>query len=292
MLQIKKRSILAALIILLPVQISATADVILVDGKYHLLDYRLDDDLKVSGIIYVGGPWHYTTVDIVAGGVVGGNVSVGSLGVVNVLGGEVEGGMSLVDFGTINIIDGTVGGNVEIDGTIATMMISSSAIGGSIVQSKSSGRLFVSDTTIDGDFVTATAGPNLGISNVQVQGELQTIVSGFLSPSESTFLGGVRASNFSGLKLSNCYIGRQIIAEDHSVIALYGTDFKVDGVPVDYGRLSDYTSGHLTGLTYNGLPIDSDFLIEDYANIYLLPEPATLFLLAPGALMLRQKKKR
>ena len=58
-------------------------------------------------------------------------------------------------------------------------------------------------------------------------------------------------------------IGGDIIANDESIITLVGSDFAIDGEPVDYGRYfrADYPNGTLTGTLANGEHLGNYFEI-------------------------------
>jgi len=87
-------------------------------------------------------------------------------------------------------------------------------------------------------------------------------------------------------------IGAGIKIWNGGQITVFGTDFKINGQSVDYGRLtnSDYPSGILSGTLANGDPMDTHFEIYDNGSIFLTPEPSTLLLLGLGAVMLRRRK--
>ena len=88
-------------------------------------------------------------------------------------------------------------------------------------------------------------------------------------------------------------------------IYLYGDKFSDDGHPMQYGQsLRDYAAisgpnltGTVTGRLLDGLLINTPFIITAGANgpggdIIVVPEPATLCLLALGGLVLRKKRSK
>lgn len=90
-------------------------------------------------------------------------------------------------------------------------------------------------------------------------------------------------------------------------INFIGTDFAIDGMPVDYGQWfgpgGEYepiqgirTEGTLTGTLANGQYLDSEFRIYEDASISLvqapIPEPATILLLGLGALFLKRRRRK
>lgn len=64
-------------------------------------------------------------------------------------------------------------------------------------------------------------------------------------------------------------------AYDNGQITLFGNDFAIDGIPVDYGQYSGrYRWSTLTGTLFNGEILDCYFSIYDDASIILAPKPA------------------
>ena len=90
-----------------------------------------------------------------------------------------------------------------------------------------------------------------------------------------------------------------MVAASEGIMTIYGLDFAVDGQSVGYGELTSIFGGrnsnepyrHLTGTLFSSESIANDFRIGDNAKIVLVPEPATLFLLGLGAVMLRRKAR-
>jgi hypothetical protein len=80
-----------------------------------------------------------------------------------------------------------------------------------------------------------------------------------------------------------------------------GSSFAIDGSPVEYGRISSILNSgwqsepyrRITGILANGDLLNTQFKISnDTASIVLVPEPATLSLLAIGGMVLRMSRKR
>ena len=95
------------------------------------------------------------------------------------------------------------------------------------------------------------------------------------------------------------YIGSYCISVDSAVLTMHGSDFAIDSISVGYGELISILGGapqdepvrHLTGTLASGEPIDNYFYIGHDGEIILLPEPATIFLLALGGLALLGKRR-
>jgi len=121
--------------------------------------------------------------------------------------------------------------------------------------------------------------------------------------SQATISGGsitydLNASYDSEVFMSGGLIGDEIDVRDNSKVTIYGSDFEIDGVPVDYGRITMGTidefgnlTGVLTGILQSGDPLDNVFYIQPDAFIFLVPEPATLLLVGLGALCFRRRKR-
>jgi hypothetical protein len=75
-------------------------------------------------------------------------------------------------------------------------------------------------------------------------------------------------------------------------VFVHGSNFHIDGVPVDYGTITGPDFGHLTGDLLQGQISCGLMFLSDTATVTLIPEPATLTLLALGALTLSNKRRR
>lgn len=80
-----------------------------------------------------------------------------------------------------------------------------------------------------------------------------------------------------------------IIVGENGILTIEGTDFAVDGIPVDFSKVN-ISSGHITGMLDSGDILDTDFSILDSAQIYLMPEPSALLLLAAGVIFMRRNQ--
>ena len=83
---------------------------------------------------------------------------------------------------------------------------------------------------------------------------------------------------------------------DSSVITFIGADFAINGTPVAYGEYdtmgADWIHGTLTGTLADGVGKNQDFYIYDDSKIVLIPEPATLMLIAIGVPFLLKRSRR
>jgi PEP-CTERM motif-containing protein len=81
-----------------------------------------------------------------------------------------------------------------------------------------------------------------------------------------------------------------ILLHSDSQLFIYGSDFKLDQIPVDYGPIQT-SFGILTGNLPNG-PLELDFHRLDNATVTLIPEPTSLSLLLLGMGLVRRKRNR
>jgi hypothetical protein len=84
-------------------------------------------------------------------------------------------------------------------------------------------------------------------------------------------------------------------AIENGTFAFYGSDFLIDGKPLYPGRYfaSDFTQGQLTGILENGNALNAGLTFYgDTSSIVIIPEPATLSLLALGAIFMKRRNYR
>ncbi len=275
------------LLILFAISQTARAGIIYGDGQHHIISTSVEEDIIVVGYARVNEPFRSTTVDIVHEGKIGGDVTVGSFGFVNVAGGSIQGNVgSIADGGGIYISSGAIQGSVEVTG-VTSLHISSAHIGGNVYYGKSYDKFSITDSVIAGDVTTAAA--RSSISNTTIHGILRSVIAPKMVISDCSLYSGIEASSYSVFSLKQCGITGNITVNDHSVLIIRGNGFKVNGVDFVSGNLSPFYSGEVTGLSATGRLIDFDFTINDYAEIILIPEPSALILLGMGGLFLRKK---
>ena len=284
-----------SILIVLIVSGQARADLVRSDGQYHIIDTYIADNLTVFGYIRVDEPWRNTTVDIVANGDIDGDVTIGSLGIVNLAGGSIQGNLnSDGDLGNINISSGTVLGSIEVTG-VTPLHILSTDIGGNVYYGISSEDFSITDSIIDGDITTAAVNPSnwndVLISNTVVNGMLRSVVAPKMTVSGSLLQSGIQASSFSYFSIVDSGITGDVIADAYAIIRIEGESFQVDGLDFTHGILSSFGSGNVTGLANSGQLIDFDFSIIDNAEIILIPEPTALILFGIGSLFLKKRSK-
>jgi len=106
--------------------------------------------------------------------------------------------------------------------------------------------------------------------------------------------GNVTASGNACVELLGGYFNGDVTAgSGEATIILHGLDFAIDGLAVDLGRYyaSDFAAGRITGQMLNGDLLDCNFSISGNSSILLVPEPASLLLLAAGALSAFRRRR-
>ena len=113
---------------------------------------------------------------------------------------------------------------------------------------------------------------------------------------------GVSATDNASITVSGGVITEDLLngfnVYENGVIYIVGSNFQVNGQPISFGdKLSNYgLSGTISGVLTDGSSFNNTFVIHNTGNfagtadIVVIPEPATLSLLAIGALFSRKRK--
>lgn len=266
------------------------------DGGTYDIATTINDDIWVDW----ESPGMGTNVNFILGGNVTGQLKSFQDSKINVNGGDLTCEL-LNAFGRshISLSNGSIrtGGNLKLYDN-SQMDITGGSIFNSILQVYNDSYVSFSNGSINNSIsgkdtshivvYSGTVGSSLsGTEHCQID-MYGGNVNGYLTATDNTqinLFGGVINNSF---RVSNT-----------ARITIYGTDFAIDGVPVNYGELqsilgSSYSSEpsrHITGMLSNGGLLDNDFYIGYEGSITLIPEPSTIFLLIGAIPFIRRYKK-
>ena len=128
------------------------------------------------------------------------------------------------------------------------------------------------------------------VDNAIIQQSVYSAENSVVTISGGEIVGSISSSHNSTFIVEGGEIGNMIFANHYSQIYIYGSDFKINDVEVDYGEIG-VRSGLLTGTLSNSDLINNMFDIGADASVFLVPEPSTLCLLAFGSFLLRKTLK-
>jgi hypothetical protein len=190
-----------------------------------------------------------TTVAVVEGGVVGGDLTAEGVSIVLVSGGSVGGTLTGLQDAILAISDGSVGAVKANEYT--TVAIS----GGSVVGNLELG--FGASGTLDG----GTIGGNVFL-----------VIGGQLTVTGGTVVGGIFPNDGSHVTIrGGTFVGGLQARDDPGErFIIFGNHFAVDGQPVPFGPIAAL-GGTLTGTLQSGEPIETPFFHACY-------EPGTCFI--------------
>jgi hypothetical protein len=256
------------------------------DGLIHTIDSSIDGTLTVDYLTPGAG----TVVNVIDGDYVppapnepgfGLSVSAYENSVINLSGGWLYhvttfDNSSLFMSGGLVINSGAKGGRVNIRGN-SHAQISGGYI--SVVMfARDTSQVVISDGTV-GALVTADAG--------------QVSISG-------GSLGNVYSYGILPITITGGSVG--FLSASSGSFNIYGTNFAIDGLPVEFGEIQSVTDGSsqplepmrwLTGTLANGDMINSRFQILHSGSIHLMsiPEPGTLWVLGLSLVTLVRQRR-
>ena len=244
---------------------NALAEMILNDGKVHNIASRFYDAIIVDYLT----PGVYTTVNILEGAVdpLSRGIRAYSDSNVNMSGGSV-GHLYARETSRAVVSGGTIDENFwAMDGAEAILL------GGNV-----------------GGTFGATTGSHATMSGGQVGTSIDSSILSiheysYVTMSGGKVIGDLRVGQGGRLNWSGGTIGTDLyVFDDDSVLTIYGSQFAINGRPVDFGTISGFAFGDLSGLLANGDLIANVFSIDPGASIVLAPSAQVVPL--PGAALL------
>jgi hypothetical protein len=230
------------------------------DGEEHIIDYLVNSDISVEDSInniptkinFVAGA--RTGWESTQSGIAYHRINSYNNSVVNILGGIIDGGLVAYDNSHVFIQGGI------FDHSVWARDNSHLSISGGVIS----------------PWIAAYESSRINISGGKIEQDLIVQNNSYIA-----ITGGVIGSHI--------YMGLWDMPTK-AVIEIYGSNFKINGVDVGYGEVIE-DSGRISGILQNGDVIDNTFMIYDSnAKIILVPEPASLLLLALGGIALRYRR--
>jgi hypothetical protein len=208
-------------------------------------------------------PWgDPTSVELVAGGLVGRDLAAFETSSLTMSGGSVGQSLLAYDSSSLTMSGGSAAGDLATYDSASVTM---------------SGGLVAGDlATYDSASITMSGG--------SVAGDLATYDSSSVTMSGGSVMGELAALDSSSVTMSGGHVVSDLIAAHSSTVRIIGTGFAVDGVLVDFGPIAA-TYGTVTGTLKSGEPIDNRFF-RIGGTIALVPEPDAALLSIVAALSL------
>ncbi len=135
-----------------------------------------------------------------------------------------------------------------------------------------------------------------------IRGQLRTSGSCHVALSYGSIANGITnaivwAQGNSQITITGAEIGGDLLGHDEGKFVIFGKDFEIDGIPVDYGLIINESGGYpvtkqLYGILDNEEIINVDFALWGNSSILLVPEPLTILLFSLGGVFIRKSKKR
>lgn len=254
----KTKSILVGLAFLLLGSQQVVAVMYINDGQEHVLDHDWDLWLWID----YESPGMGTSLEIAPGGKVG-RLTAYEDSIVRLAGGAISSTFSMPDGGSLLAHDRS-----------------------RIIMSGGSVHRYLDVT--DNAQATIYGG---GIGNrLHVSGYAQATV-------HNAVISRLGATNSGNVDFLGGHISQKIFAGHGATITIHGSDFVLDGTPIDFGTLTSINGGnytnepvrYLNGFSSNGGRITTELFIGNNAKVFLVPEPATLLLLSLGTVIVRRK---
>lgn len=169
------------------------------------------------------------------------------------------------------------------------------------------------------DYIYAHDSSHVDVSAGEVSEWIQAFESAHVSISDGKIDYGVSGAGNSILTISGGHFGCGLSLHDHawasvyggsfaetfgdpdldlhdsSKVSIFGSGFTIDGNGVAYGDITTHfgtLTGKLRGTSLQGQPIDYDFSLPNGCVLTLVPEPATISLLALGGLAMLKRRHR
>jgi len=248
-------------------------DLVFNDGQVHNIETYIGqefidgENIVVQDAPNTGMP---TILKILPGGIIEAFLFVENNSQIQVSGGEILGDLYAYENSQIAISNGGISGNLWGYDNSRTIFSGGEIKGISFFDRS---RAMVSGGTMNS--LTAEGNSQITIFNAEIKDSL-------IASDNSEII-------ISGGKIK---IGAEIYAgwpetipsepEDNSTITLLGTNFAINGMPVDYGQIDaiEYPTGFLSGTLANGDLVGNQFQIYGSSKIILaVPEPRSIILL-------------
>lgn len=212
------------------------------------------------------------TVGIVAGGVVGGDVRVYRVSVLNMSGGQVGGLLQAKNASQANLSGGVVGSAQAVES--GTLNISGGVVS-SNVDTYNIGTANISGGTIQGTLIGNFAS-TIEVTGGTIQGSLQAIDSSQVTLYGGNYSGGLVAGGVGTLDVYGGQIAGSLYVHSMGKINVYGTNLQIAGSTLT-GTLADGTP--ISNFVIDG-PSPGSIVLHDFQ--FPIPEPSSFALALLG----------
>ena len=275
------------------------ADVTFNNGQYNPVDYTIDDNVEIN---------NSTTVDLLTNGrITGYRTRVWDSSELNISGGIIDGYVSSFSNSQINISNGTIKQDLLGNGSSYIKVTGGEiAAGGeaSLEMSETSELLFAggqvqSDLRVEDSAFAKITGGNIKRLLLFDYGEAEITEGtiGYVSWDNAALLHQQSITHvYGGDFIGEIRLGANPNWLDESCeLFVYGTNFTINGSPVEYGTYinlngQNYTDYYLTGTLLSGEAISNNIYLYDDTSLVLTPEPATVLFLGLGGLLLLRRR--